>query len=125
MLSKWGLNKYPQYGKIGLAIDISDLPDGFPGKQDIIQWESKYWANPLGDDYYGAEVDTTFALYDAHKIKHYTYDALRLAGPYTARHIPWYLTKANMNDEFVYYCKHNEGPSNVCYYCHDILANYV
>ena len=121
---KEGLKRFTSYGKVGLAISIDDLPDGFPGKQDIIKWESKYWEFPLGDDFYLAEIDTTFALYDSKRLKHYTYDAIRVGGPYVAKHIPWYLTKDNMNKEFVYYCQHNEGPSNVCYYCQNIIQEF-
>lgn len=118
---KIGLSRYPNYGKCGLSIRIDDLPDGFPGKQDIIQWEDKYWKEPLDDLFYKADVDTTFALYDSSRLRHYTYDAIRIAPPYVARHIPWYLTKDNISDEFKYYCAHNEGSANICGYCRSII----
>jgi hypothetical protein len=121
---KYGLEKYTSYGKCGLAIHIDDLPDAFPGKYDIINWEQKYWEHPLEDDFYLAHVDTTFALYDKRRLIGHTYEAIRIAGPYTARHIPWYLTKYNMSDEFLYYCEHNEGPANICGYCASALKEY-
>lgn len=118
---KYGLNKYPEYGKCGVALHTDDLPDGFPGKYDIINWESKYWTDPLDDLFYRAHVDTTFALYDASRLRSYTYEAIRIAGPYTARHIPWYITKDNISSEFKYYCAHNEGPATICGYCQEML----
>ena len=121
---KYGLERHPEYGKCGVAIHTDDLPDGFPGKNDIIGWEQKYWEDPLGEDFYRAHVDTTFALYDKRRLRGHTYEAIRLAGPYTARHIPWYITKYNMSDEFSYYCEHNEGPANICGYCSNALKEY-
>ena len=32
--------------------------------------------------------------------------ALRAAPPYTARHLPWYLTPDSINDEWRYYFEH-------------------
>lgn len=85
--------------KVGLSLKIDDLPDTHYG--NIARaWEQKYWDYPLEKDIYQAHVDTTFCI-----IKQglpFTYEALRLGGDYTARHIPWYLDYSNLSDEEKY-----------------------
>ena len=96
--------------KCGLSLDIDDLPDTPYGK-DVIGCELKYWGDKdfLGN--YIAGVDTTFAMYDRkrqtlgwdHGDKFYY--GSRLPKPYTAKHMPWYLTEESFasNEEEKYY----------------------
>ena len=96
--------------KCGLSLDIDDLPDTPYGK-DVIGYELKYWGDKdfLGN--YIAGVDTTFAMYDRkrqtsgwdHGDKFYY--GSRLPKPYTAKHMPWYLTEESFasNEEEKYY----------------------
>jgi hypothetical protein len=90
-------------GKAGFALDISEphlLKDerfAVPvGHATCWEYEAQYWTNPLGatddgDPVYRADIDTTFALYNK---KYFTpnnhYPAVRVAGRYTAKHLPWY-----------------------------------
>lgn len=59
----------------------------------VPQWESRFWNKPLKHDrleVYAAPIDTTFAIY--HK-KHYNgdfFDAVRVAGDFSALHMPWF-----------------------------------
>jgi len=91
-------------GKAGFALDISDrhLMNERRyriGEHDyhIWEWERKFWSQPLdytttGDRVYMASIDTTFAVYDKHFFDPADYlRGLRVAGRYTARHLPWYV----------------------------------
>jgi hypothetical protein len=59
----------------------------------VPQWESRFWNKPLRHDrleVYAAPIDTTFAIY--HK-KYYNgdfFDAVRVAGNFSALHMPWF-----------------------------------
>lgn len=100
----------PDITKCGLSLDIDDLPDTPYGK-DVIGCELGYWGDKdfLGN--YIAGVDTTFAMYDRkrqtpgwdHGDKFYY--GSRLPKPYTAKHMPWYLTEESFasNEEEKYY----------------------
>jgi hypothetical protein len=86
-------------------------------------WESQFWRDPvaLGDlQLYRAPVDTTFALYNR---KHFdplarafarqklfdcmdTPGSYRLAGPYTATHVPWMKDDPIPWEELDFYCTH-------------------
>lgn len=93
--------------KVGFSLDIHDLPNTEIGRQ-AVSWESKYWTNreELG---WKAHIDTTFALYRPNSA--FSYDALRLDKPYCIKHKPWYLTKDNITDEWLYYLETASGIS--------------
>lgn len=87
-------------GKAGLALDIdSGVCDErfFYGDQflTIRDWEAQFWSAPLvsrsGERVFRADIDTTFALYNK---KYFRKDvpnaAVRVAGPFSAKHIPWF-----------------------------------
>ena len=84
--------------KVGFSLDL-DLPETSL-KQNIIDWESKFWINK-NDQGWIADIDTTFALYPPNSP--FTYRAIRLDKPYCIKHIPWYLTEENISDEWKYY----------------------
>ena len=90
-------------GKAGFALDIADraaLRDDLfvygDQRMRIWEWEEKFWRRPLapldsGDPVYAAAIDTTFALYDLDRYRPDDfYSAVRVAGRFTARHLPWY-----------------------------------
>lgn len=85
--------------KIGFALDISDFSemfqdgDYFKG-QSIHGWESQFWASRVEHpayELYDAAVDTTFHLFDK---SHEQGLAFRIAGNFTAKHLPWYRSTA-------------------------------
>jgi hypothetical protein len=103
-------------GKAGFSLDISDpaaLRDdvmtigGRPYK--IWEWEAQFWKNRLGftsdgAPIYRASIDTTFALYNKrfyHNRLHFR--AVRVAGNYTCKHLPWYRQRIVPHDEQAYY----------------------
>ena len=99
-------NKYP-CRKMGFALRIDDFDDDmFPGDytlgKTICEWENQFWPNKIDDpdyDLYFADIDTTFCLYNKHQGGH----PIRIAGNFSARHLPWYKTR----DIFNLYEKYN------------------
>jgi FkbM family methyltransferase len=104
-------------GKAGLALDLSN-PDAmrdepfFIGDRSwrIWEWEEQFWRDELeplrpgGDPVYRADVDTTFALYDRNFFNpERQTEAVRLAGRFTCRHLPWYRDKELPQDEENFY----------------------
>lgn len=100
-----GVEKFNQT-KCGLALKIDDIPLEFPLRDQVLEWESPFWTSPLGDGFYNAPVDTTFSLHKTSKCRIHKVGGIRLGDKYTCRHMPWYLTKDNITEEYGYYLKH-------------------
>lgn len=87
--------------KIGLALDISDYDKMYknvyyPGFT-IYEWEKRFWETKLDNpDYelYEAEIDTTFCLINKQNANVYN---IRIAGNFTAKHLPWYINNPIYN----------------------------
>ncbi|MEN4761975.1 hypothetical protein ABEG63_16705 [Chryseobacterium sp. C39-AII1] len=101
--------------KVGSALDISDIPDEYPLKKNVLKWEDKFWQNKISEDScYLAEIDTTFALY---KPCYYPYffsnfsKAIRIAGNYIAKHGGWYVLPGDLEEERKYYLGNNISTS--------------
>lgn len=103
------MEKYPEYRKVGLSLQINDLPDHYPYKKYIQAHEKKYWENRLEKDVYVADVDTTMAL--LHTGDSFTYTAIRLGGVYTVKHRPWYEDFNDLTDEELFIIKHSSDDS--------------
>lgn len=89
--------------KAGLALRIDDLPATRYGIYVQAQ-EQKFWNETVQIDVYKAHVDTTFSVIKVGQP--FQYEAVRLAGNYTAKHIPWYLDYENLSEEDIYYIEH-------------------
>ena len=88
--------------KVGLALKIDDLPTNELCNK-IKEIEGRYWVKKIQDDkleIYDAPVDTTFCILDPSKP--FTYEALRVAGDFTCRHIPWYKKFETLDPEELY-----------------------
>ena len=118
-------------GKAGLALAISDTEamrqqDYAIGDRTwkVWEWEQQYWeypigATPNGDPVYRAVIDTTFAVYNKAYFKPEQYQqAIRVAGRYTCKHLPWYLDVGlppteekfyRSHTKFSYYLRENES----------------
>ena len=101
------LGEYPGVVKVGFALDKDDLPDT---ETNVIvkKWEQQFWERKLKDDLeiYGANIDTTFALYRPGNLRANTpifYRAIRVAGNFTAKHLPWYITENFTEEEQNYF----------------------
>jgi hypothetical protein len=100
-------------GKAGLALDLSDrnaMRDEpmLIGERTwrIWEWEDQFWHDelkslrPEGDPVYRAPVDTTFALYDKAFFDPERFlEAVRVAGRFTCRHLPWYRERQLPEEE--------------------------
>ena len=87
-------DKYNTF-KIGMALDISEVDKmysgGYEGDKTIHTWESQFWKRDISDDNYKlyiADIDTTFCLINK-QLLHGT--KIRVAGNFTAKHLPWYI----------------------------------
>lgn len=90
--------------KIGLAININDIPDHYKFKRQVVVNEKRWWENKVEDDVYAADTDTTFCLTK----KADQFKSLRIAGDFTCRHIPWYVDLKNLTEEEEYYITHTD-----------------
>jgi hypothetical protein len=87
--------------KIGFALDITDHEKFYPTTEymtnlSIREWESQFWENKINDDtceyeIYKADIDTTFCLMNKVNIEAGIDLQIRVAGNFTAKHIPWYI----------------------------------
>lgn len=98
------LDRYPNVLKAGFSLKIDDIPDHYALKNEVMKWESQFWGAPE-NGYFHAPLDTTFALYRPNTPYTIT-PAIRLAPPYTARHLGWYMDSANPSEEDIFYSKH-------------------
>ena len=113
-------NKYRVY-KVGLALELKDkekfvrcAKKGNP----LYEYQLRYWKEKIPNkDYelYRAAVDTTFCLVNSkYKVEGINpiMPAIRIAGNFTARHLPWYknlLKDMIPSDELYMYFKNNKS----------------
>lgn len=97
------LEKYNRT-KGGLALRIEDLPNNEYANH-YREWESKYWLNRMEEDVYDAHIDTTFCVIKPGVA--FDYQALRVGGNMTAKHVPWYADFDNLDEEELYYITHS------------------
>lgn len=80
-----------------------DLPFSFKKYFDVLAWEKNFWTKKLvSDNYelYAAPIDTTFAVYAKSNFRgNFLYDSIRVAGDYTAIHVPWFPKYDIMSDD--------------------------
>lgn len=95
--------KNPSHIKVGFGLKIDDLPDYYPLKQSVIEWEGQFWKDELTHNVFEAGLDTTFALYKPFTYFYTLNPSLRTGEPYTARHMPWYANPLEQTEEDRYY----------------------
>lgn len=95
--------------KSGLSLRINDLPNN-PYAMQAFDWELKFWQTKQDKNgFFNSDIDTTLAVYDRERKFGFPpesntfFSAVRSPEPYTARHLPWYLTPGNMTEEERYY----------------------
>jgi FkbM family methyltransferase len=85
---------------IGFALDISDHDKMFPyyiTDYTVEAWEKQFWEKRIHDDeyeLYAAVIDTTFGLIS--KTNQHG-PQIRIAGNFTAKHLPWYVNNQVFN----------------------------
>lgn len=89
--------------KIGFALDISDFGDMFQSRYvdelTIYDWEKTFWERKVDDatyELYNSDIDTTFCLINKQHINNEYH--IRIAGNFTAKHLPWYRNNKIHND---------------------------
>ena len=126
-------DKYKKY-KVGLALDISDKDkyikcSNYTSEKSIIEWESQYWQNKIDDteyELYNVHIDTTFCLINNYYYNGNKFDAIRVAGIFTAKHLPWYenyIKDTLLPDEYNYWIKNNIS-SSILNSCISIKGGY-
>lgn len=99
------LSKHKDINKVGFGLQIDDIPDFYPHKSDVIEWEMQFWKTPISENLYKADIDTTFALYRANSVKQQWGKTLRTGGVFLAKHLPWYENPESISDEELFYKK--------------------
>lgn len=106
--------------KVGVALDIFSEGENknFFDAEQVKKWEFGYWENGISIPdipykLYVAPVDTTFAMINKERIfrdinKYYGYSscmfpAIRIGGPFTARHMGWWKDQPWDKEEKDYY----------------------
>ena len=97
------LDKYPAINKVGFGLHINDLPDYYPKKQEVINWESKMYTDEIESSVYKSKIDTTFALYRPESFLQCWDSTLRTGGNYMLKHMPWYENPLYPNEETLFY----------------------
>jgi glycosyltransferase involved in cell wall biosynthesis len=99
------------YNKVGLALDLNDIPEHYWLRDQVLRNEGRWWATPLAENVYVADTDTTFNL--NRKVDQYS--SIRLAGDFTCKHVPWYVDINNLDPEEQYYYDHYDAGFNTQY----------
>ncbi len=108
------LKKDNKVHKVGFSLKIDDLPECYLKKQDVIEWESEYYAHENEPNVYIAPIDTTFALYrpfSRRGKRDGTDKMLRIGFPYQCHHKPWYVDSNNLTEEESYYINSVSKPT--------------
>lgn len=95
--------------RIGFAIDISDSDEYFD--THYYKFEKQYWVMKIPDDeyeLYHGYVDTTFCLVNKNGVR---LNSLRIAGNFTAKHLPYYKDNKiyNIHETYLLYSSYEIG----------------
>ncbi|MDE7438643.1 MAG: glycosyltransferase [Muribaculaceae bacterium] len=108
------LQRHRLSSKVGFGLRIDDLPDHYPHKEKVINWESVFWEEEVEPGVYLAPIDTTFALYRpfTKNTRDKLDNILRTGFPYTMRHLPWYSNPDNQTENEAYYTKSTQSETH-------------
>ena len=96
--------------KIGFALNIEDSDQMYGSvyynNLNIYDWEKQFWQNKIDDsnyELYDAEIDTTFCLINK-QAANKSSKRIRIAGNFTAKHLPWYKKNSfyNAYEKYIY-----------------------
>lgn len=100
----------------GPMLRIDDIPDYYPRKKEVINWEMRHNPPRLKINtiqyenrivkYIFAHIDTTFSMNRAGTSWRRYVMAARVMPPYSARHLDWYLNPQCLSGDQEYYMKH-------------------
>ena len=119
-------NQYKCY-KVGCALKIDDHEkfiqcDNYTDKKNIYDWETQFWKKPImHDNYelYEADIDTTCCLINTNYTTKSLKKRIRVAGNFTAKHLPWYnnYIKDNISSDEINNWKQNNKSSSILFTC--------
>lgn len=122
------LDRYDDIAKAGLSLEVHDYPDGSPVKSLAIGWETPFWQTKRDWQCYSAPIETTFAVYARMRPinigGHGFLDAVRSDRPYTARHLPFYLTDDYFPQDVWHYLKRASKVSTMARYLEPLVQKY-
>ncbi len=108
------LIKYPDVTVVGPMLKIDDIPDHY-GLKDVVLAEhgKKHWSKSTKTVHWKGQpyqiqndiIDTIFGLYRREFEFKRQNIGIRTRGPYTARHLDWYMNTGHLTDEQEYYKK--------------------
>ena len=112
------LHSYDSVNKVGCALARDNIAKRF---EYVLKIENRYYLpecrlyHGSGLELYHAPIDTTFALYRPRsRIRgdiHFLHSGIRVAGKYTARHLPWH--EAAQDDEMAQYIETSNASSTM------------
>lgn len=108
------LERFPHMDKIGFGLKTDDIPDHYPMKKEVINWESSLLQQELEPGLFHSKIDTTFALYRPGAMFQRWDTTIRCGAPYQLMHMPWYENHLQLNEESEYY-KRNMSSSSSWY----------
>ncbi len=102
------LKYYSNISKVGFSLKLDDIPDHYPLKETVCEWEQQFWHNGIDVGKFKAypnRIDTTFALYrpGIYPNSSQWEEGIRTGSPYTARHLSWYIDPQNMSEDEIFY----------------------
>ena len=108
------LESFPRMPHVGPIMRTDDLPDCFPGKEGIINWERKLNSRRVNSIQYKGKtikfvssyLDSTFRMNRAGTLWKRAKRAFRVLPPYGAKHLDWYLDPENLTEDHKYYMEH-------------------
>lgn len=107
------LKRWPRLDCAGPSLRIKDIPDTYPLKQSVLATERPYWRKSMIRKkpvrFFKAPIDTTFAMYrGSYRKRDVTFGA-RLAPPFVAAHLDWYLNPAALSPDQRHYLNAKKG----------------
>jgi hypothetical protein len=96
------LREWPGISRVGVGLRIDDLPPDSPRTADIVTWEEQFWEREVAPGLFDADVDTTLAMYRPGR-RQPGRPSFRTGPPYVARHLPWYESPSEPDEETAFY----------------------
>lgn len=85
-----------------IVVKSANRPIKYEQSFSVREWESFFWRKKIihsSLEIYSADIDTTFAVYRKSNYRGLFYDAVRVAGDYSAIHLPWFPERDLFNQE--------------------------
>jgi len=105
------LEAFPKIPIVGPIMRIDDIPDHYPGKEGVVNWEKKLNSRSVKFIQYKGKtikyihsyLATTFRMNRAGTLFRKARRAFRVLPPYGSKHLDWYLDPKNLTEDHKYY----------------------